>query len=116
MKIKNIEGFSDQELSWEIQNGGRFVHFQYTISILVMTFKRPTDIYFLRSGESYIGKALPYTLLSLVLGWWGLPWGLIYTPYVIFSNLSGGKDVTDEIVSQVTPQHHYSDAQILDAP
>ena len=115
MKIKNIEGLTDQEISWEIQNGGKFVYFQYTISILVMTFKRPSDIYFLRAGESSMGKSLPYTLLSLVLGWWGFPWGLIYTPGVIYSNLTGGKDVTNDIVGQVSMQHHYSDPNILDA-
>ena len=31
------------------------------------------------------------------LGWWGVPWGIIYTPLTIFTNLFGGQDVTDEV-------------------
>jgi hypothetical protein len=115
MKIKNIENLTDQEISWELQNGAKFVYFQYTISILVMTFKRPSDIYFLRANESHWGKSMPFTLLSLVLGWWGFPWGLIYTPMVLFSNLSGGKDVTNEIVGQIVPGKQLMDAHLLDA-
>jgi hypothetical protein len=38
-----------------------------------------------------------FSLVSLLLGWWGVPWGLIWTPMTIFTNLSGGQDVTDEV-------------------
>jgi hypothetical protein len=38
-----------------------------------------------------------YALVSLFLGWWGVPWGIIYTPMTVFTNLSGGQDVTDEV-------------------
>jgi hypothetical protein len=37
---------------------------------------------------------MPYTLLSAVAGWWGFPFGLIFTPISIIQNLAGGKDVT----------------------
>jgi hypothetical protein len=30
------------------------------------------------------------------LGWWGVPWGLIYTPLTLWTNLSGGRAVTAE--------------------
>jgi hypothetical protein len=33
-------------------------------------------------------------MVSLLLGWWGVPWGLIYTPLTLWSNLSGGREVT----------------------
>ncbi len=42
---------------------------------------------------------LPYTLLSLFIGWWGFPWGLVYTPMVLIQNLGGGNDVTAEVMS-----------------
>jgi hypothetical protein len=29
------------------------------------------------------------TLFSLVLGWWGFPWGLIMTPVQVSRNLAG---------------------------
>lgn len=104
MKIKNIEGLSMDALNFEVKNGGRFVIFQYTVSIVIMTFKRPSDIYFLRSTESHWSKSLPYTLISLLFGWWGIPWGFIYTPMAIYTNLKGGKDVTAEIIKNIMLQ------------
>jgi len=35
-----------------------------------------------------------YSLVSLLLGWWGLPWGLIWTPTVVYRNLRGGHATT----------------------
>jgi hypothetical protein len=79
IKIKGMEGLSQSEIDFELQRGAKFVLFQYCISVVVLTFRRPTDIYFVRSGESAVGKGLPFTLVSLVSGWWGIPWGPIYT-------------------------------------
>ena len=36
--------------------------------------------------------------LSLVLGWWGIPWGFLWTPFSILRNLTGGINVTQSIV------------------
>jgi len=101
MKIQGIEGMTGEQLQIELQRGARFVLFQYCISVLVMTFRRPSDIYFIRAGESAVAKGLPYTALSLVAGWWGIPWGPIYTIGSVFTNLGGGKDVTQEVVSSL---------------
>lgn len=101
MKIQNVEGMSNDDLARELQNGGKFVMFTYTISIIVMTFKRSSDIYFVKAGESATVKGLPFTFLSLVLGWWGIPWGPIYTIGSLFTNLGGGKNVTEEVLASV---------------
>jgi hypothetical protein len=37
-------------------------------------------------------------LQTLVLGWWGVPWGLIYTPMVLIGNLCGGKNLTEAVM------------------
>lgn len=97
-EIKGIEGMSLADINDEIQKGGKFVSYTYCISIIVMTFKRGSDIYFIRSHESAVAKGLPYTLLSLVMGWWGIPWGPIYTIGALVTNLGGGKDLTKEIL------------------
>src|SRR5256885_10175553 len=86
------------ELDFEIQRGAKFVLFQYCISIVILTFRRPSDIYFLRQGENSVVKGLPFTLLSLVAGWWGIPWGPIYTIQSVYNNSCGGKDVTQSVV------------------
>ena len=100
-KIRGVEGMKPGELEFEIQRGGKFVLFQYCISIIVLTFRRPSDVYFLHQGESAVTKGLPFTLLSLVAGWWGIPWGPIYTIQSIYNNSCGGKDVTQAIVNSL---------------
>ena len=97
MQIKGIENLSEQEIRDELNNGAKFVVYRYCISIVVMTFRRSSDIYFVRSGEKAIVKGLGYTFLTLILGWWGIPWGPIYTIGSLGTNLSGGKDVTGEV-------------------
>lgn len=98
MEVKNIEGLTAEEIKNEIGNGAKFVLFQYTISIIVMTFKRSSDIYFVKSDEKAVVKGLPYTILTFLLGWWGIPWGPIYTIQTLGRNLSGGKDVTAHVL------------------
>jgi hypothetical protein len=100
-KIRGIEGMKQGELDFEIQRGGKFVLFQYCVSVVVLTFRRPSDIYFVRSGENPVVKGLPFTLLSLVAGWWGIPWGPIYTIQSIYNNSLGGKDVTQAVVQSL---------------
>ena len=103
-KIRGIEGMKNGELDFEIQRGGKFVLFQYCVSIVVLTFRRPSDIYFLRQGESAVTKGLPFTLLSLVAGWWGIPWGPIYTIQSVYNNSRGGKDVTQAVLNSLKVQ------------
>ena len=91
-------GMSAGEIAFEVNRGGRFVVYQYCVSALIMTFKRNSSVQFVRAGESATVKGLPFTLLSLVLGWWGIPWGFIYTPQVIYKNLKGGVDVTSYVL------------------
>ncbi len=99
MAISGSEGLSNEEVQSQLEQGARFVIFSYTISLLVVTFKRNSPIYFIRAGEGTFAKSLPYTLLSLAFGWWGIPWGFIYTPMSLATNLGGGKDVTAQLLA-----------------
>lgn len=101
MKINNIEEISPLQLKREIEQGGKFVIYEYTISILILTFRRSSDIYFIKSNENAVVKGLGFTLLSFFLGWWGIPWGPIYAIGVLYRNLSGGKEVTQEVVQHL---------------
>ena len=98
-KILGIEGMNPQQLANELQSGARFVQYQYCVSALVITFKRGTDIYFIRADESPTVKGLAWTLLTLLAGWWGIPWGPIYTVQSLWVNLRGGHDMTPEAAS-----------------
>lgn len=99
MKIVGIEHMSSAELTSELQRGGKFVMYYYCVSLLVITFRRGSDVHFIRAGESSISKGLLWSLLTFVMGWWGIPWGPIYTVQSLAVNFRGGKDVTPETVN-----------------
>ncbi|MBT8327678.1 MAG: hypothetical protein KJP21_08135 [Bacteroidia bacterium] len=111
MEINGIEGLSEEQIVEEVREGAKFVFFTYTVSIIVMTFKRPTDVYFVRAGHSAVIKGLPQTILTLFLGWWGIPWGPIYTIGTLYRNLRGGRDVTEEILQSIL-DHKNSSAEL----
>jgi hypothetical protein len=97
MKIVGIEGMAPDRVQFELQRGAKLVCYQYCISLLVITFRRSTDVYFVPAGESAAVKGLPWILLSVVAGWWGIPWGPIFTIQSLITNFKGGKDVTANI-------------------
>ncbi len=103
-EIKNLDGISGHELKNELANGAKFVVFQYCISLLVITFKRSSSIYFVRSGESTLKHSIGFTLITLLFGWWGIPWGPIYSIWALFTNLTGGKNVTEEVLKSFQNQ------------
>ena len=101
MRIQGIEGMSPDRLQFEIQRGARLVLYQYAISVLVMSFRRSSDVYFIPAGESAVTKGLPWSLISFVAGWWGIPWGPIFTIQSLVTNFKGGKDVTAELSARL---------------
>jgi hypothetical protein len=96
----DVARMANDELEREIVAGGRYVIFTYCFSVLVMSFKRSSDITYLKPGETGFGQAFSHSLISLVAGWWGIPWGPIWTVSTVFSNAHGGKDVTLEVLTQ----------------
>ncbi|UQB67893.1 hypothetical protein [Epilithonimonas zeae] len=101
MKIKNTDGLTTQQIRGMVNNGGKFVMYNYCISIIFMTFKRPSSIYFIPPGKSSITPGLKHLGTSLIVGWWGIPWGPIYTIGSIFGVLSGGKNITQEVMGHI---------------
>jgi len=101
LEIKNIEGLSNNEIRAIINDGGQFVVYPFSISILIMSFKRSSDIYLIKPNEKPIKYGTQYLLASLVLGWWGIPWGPIYTISSIYRIIKGGYNVTSEILSEI---------------
>jgi hypothetical protein len=101
--IRGIEQWTPSEIEAAVRAGGRFVFFEYCISLIFLTLRQPTGVYFLRANEWGFLPALRCTLISLLLGWWGIPWGVIYTPLTVLTNLSGGRDVTAEVEAMLGP-------------
>lgn len=63
------------------------------VSLLVVSLKLPTRP-FVTGAESSLAAGLVCTLTSLLLGWWGIPWGPIWTLQCVFRNVSGGEKRT----------------------
>jgi hypothetical protein len=106
MAIQGLGNMSPDQLRFEIQRGAKLVRYQYCVSLLVITFRRSSEVYFIPAGESAISKGLPWTLVTLVAGWWGIPWGPIFSIQSLITNFKGGKDLTAEIgaaMNRVTP-------------
>jgi hypothetical protein len=98
-RISGAEGLTPQELREAAGRGGRFIVFPYCISALVVSFRRSSPVFFIKPGESVFAKGALYCLISLFAGWWGIPWGPIWTLISLATNLSGGKDVTPGVLS-----------------
>lgn len=94
MKTKNTEGLTLFEIQQLVQQGGKFVVFPYTISALFMSFKKNSSVYFIRPDENTLKYSFGYFLSNLILGWWGLPFGPIYTISSLYYHIIGGKDCT----------------------
>ena len=103
MSVPGIENLSPDEVRKEVLRGGKFVMYLYCVSLIFVTYKRPSEIRFIKAGESAALNGLGYTVLSLIFGWWGIPWGPIYTIEALWTNLTGGRDVTPEVLNQHWP-------------
>ena len=111
MKIKNIDGLSAADLQEQVNSGGRFVYFPFTISLIVVTFKHTSGVYLVRKSKGAAIKAIPFTLISLLFGWWGIPFGPKYTIESIRTNMAGGKDVTDDVMATVAGYVLFQEAE-----
>ena len=80
----------------EVRVGERLVFYECCISLIFITLRRPSRLVRLPPGSTGLLQGLPYTIISLLLGWWGLPWGLIYTPLTLWTNLTGGREITSQ--------------------
>ncbi len=109
--VEGIAGMTNDMLKMELQRGGKFVIFQYCISIIIRTFRRPSKIFFIKYGDGIFMKSAGYSLISLLLGWWGIPWGPIYTIGSLVTNIRGGEDMTDEVMAALTIVNTPADSQ-----
>ncbi len=100
--IKIDPNINLSDLKLKINQGARFVVFQYCISLIfAISLKRFSKAYFVEKFDSTNKYAKKYNILSLVFGWWGIPWGPVYTIKSINLNRAGGVDVTEDIMLNI---------------
>jgi hypothetical protein len=86
--------WGDAELAQALATGARLVAFEYCISFLVVTLRRTSRPLLLRPEQRTLLRSLPYSTVSLLFGWWGMPWGPVLTIMTILTNFTGGRDLT----------------------
>lgn len=86
------------EVRTRLASGARLVRFEFCISLLFVTLRRQSPVYLTESWQERYLRGLGYSVLALLLGPWGVPWGLIWTPWAVWTNLTGGVDETDAVV------------------
>jgi hypothetical protein len=99
-------GLTPAELSARLAAGGRVVRYEYCISLLIATLRRESTPVVLRSRQWAWLRGLPFSLISVVLGWWGVPWGLILTPLSLWANLCGGRDISSQVREAIASPDH----------
>jgi len=99
--IRGIEHLDGGRLAAELECGARFVSFSYCVSLLLVTFRRSSTVIYLPPETVAQWAGSRYLLVTLLLGWWALPWGPIYALGCIWQALRGGADCTHEIVEEI---------------
>jgi hypothetical protein len=89
-----------EQLQLAIYRGARFVVYEYCISLVVISFSRFSKPLFVPAGVNPVAAGWKYIALTLLLGWWGFPFGVIFTIKALWANLRGGKDVTDAVIGE----------------
>jgi len=89
----------DEAILADIRKGGRFRAAIYCFSILILTFRRSLDVRYVPAGKCNAGPAALGSFITVLFGWWGIPWGPIYSIGALIANFNGGKDLTKDILA-----------------
>lgn len=96
------ENESSQVSAVSLPQGVRYVRFEYPTSIVFATIRRQSRVILTASLTDRLLYGVWYSFLALLLGPWGVPWGIYWTAHSVWVNLTGGVDVTgDELYEAV---------------
>lgn len=110
------EGMTLGEVEADVLAGGRFLAFSWTLSVVIMTFRRSTELRFVRAREMAGARALGFGVVSLLFGWWGFPWGLIHTPASLVRNARGGYDHTAPVLALLVGEERAREVMLVAQP
>ena len=58
------------------------------------TIRRQSRVFLTTSRTDRLLYGVWYSFLALLLGPWGVPWGIYWTAHAVWVNLTGGADAT----------------------
>ncbi|AMV22837.1 hypothetical protein VT84_00395 [Gemmata sp. SH-PL17] len=115
-QLLNLRGFRPlfaDELRTQVANGARCVRFEYCFSFLFVTIRRQSEVFLTKSWQQRYLWGLWYSVLALLLGPWGVPWGLFWTLWAVWVNTTGGAECTASVLTALeTSSTESTDAQI----
>lgn len=75
--------------------GGVWVRYQYAASFVVATVRSESDpVWRPDRRRGRFLRSWPYSLVTLLFGWWGLPWGVRESWVALMINWKGGRVVS----------------------
>ena len=101
LHLRGSRPLFDEELRTRIAAGARCVRFEYCLSVLFFTVRRQSPVYLTTSWQQRYLWGLWYSFLTLLLGPWGVPWGLLWTPWAVWVNTTGGSDCTAKVLGDL---------------
>lgn len=87
----------DSPLYKKLESGVRYVAFQYAIGMIYVSLSQTSPVYEIKPNGGTLLRSLPYSFLSLLLGWWSFPVGPIFTISALVRNTRGGIDLTEAV-------------------
>ncbi len=100
---KNIHSFNSQEAIMynekQITKDTELVEYEMVISVLFLfTFVFPSGKMLPEYHNTTFFRIL-FGFISLICGWWCIPWGVMATPAALYWNIKGGKRYTLQSMS-----------------
>ncbi|MDE6762676.1 MAG: hypothetical protein K2J73_03230 [Oscillospiraceae bacterium] len=74
----------------------QLVRYRYCFSYFIATSTRSSGLYIVRSRAALTGRIISI-LITLTVGWWGIPWGPIMTVKCIYSDTAKNGDPADTV-------------------
>jgi hypothetical protein len=94
------------------QSGGGMIVSYQRVGSAIFFSQKTTHFVWVSPREGRIAKSLPYTIFTLIFGWWSLH-GLVWTLQALTHNFRGGDDVTEAILESTRGiELHEIEAQV----
>ncbi|MBX9581739.1 MAG: hypothetical protein K2X87_15660 [Gemmataceae bacterium] len=100
-ELLNSRPLAADEVARRLRAGWQCVRFEHCLSFLLATVRRQSGIHLTRDWRSRCLRGFGYTAAAVVLGPWGIPWGPVWTLRAFWTNLTGGVDVTAEVLAAI---------------
>ncbi|CAM1356633.1 hypothetical protein [Tenacibaculum halocynthiae] len=102
LSLRNIENLSKDNVQERINKGYRFIIYPYCISLVISNINAVSPAFFLSPKDDRKKQGFIYNVISLIFGWWSIPYGPSDTINSVKTNLKGGIDITDDVMINLT--------------